>query len=148
MSPKQNIVHLIICLQTYLGVGTSPNGYQLKSLYLVDVNTDIVFTVSASHGTPVYATAIVENFAGLRSVFRSKKVVTDHTAPVIQDIVVEKKVVDAEPFNASDVADGETILQLKVSWNARDVESGLKLCFVSVGRYLFILQLYRDTMAI
>ena len=125
-----------IYLQTYLGIGTTPSGFQLNSLYPVDVNTDETFAISASHGTPIYATAIVENFAGLRSVFRSKKVVNDHTPPVIQDILVEKdEVKDYHILNTSDVAADEMMLRLRVSWDASDEESGIKACFVSVGRY-------------
>lgn len=54
---------------------------------------------------------------------------------------------DAESFNASDVPNGETVLQLKVSWNARDDESGIKLCFVSVGSLSYSEDILKSQMA-
>ena len=89
--------------------------------------------MSAAHGTPLYATVIVKNHAGLQSVFRSEKLVIDHTPPGIENVHVQ--VIQGTGMTGNDsLAEDETLVKLNISWNAVDDESGLKMCFVSVGK--------------
>ena len=120
--------------QITLGVGTTATGFQLKSPYNIDPNTEEIFTLFASHGTPVYATAIVENFAGLISVFRSKKILIDHTPPVFGNIMAKVKAVDPKRNVENVTSANETNVRLEISWNITDDESGVQMCFVSVGK--------------
>ena len=151
------------------------------TLYIVDINKDIfVQLTTATHGTPIYATVLVENCAGLQSTFSSKKLILDHTPPEVDGIDVKQEVerlIDDENDNEdvarniysdsnANVTDNNTILdifnrsetlttlketepvstppsvsdaddrrrvKLKISWQARDQESGIELCMVSVG---------------
>ena len=100
----------------------------------MDPNTEEIFTLSASHGTPVYATANVENFAGLTSVFRSKKILVDHTPPVFGSITAKVKKGDQKRNVETVTSASETNVRLEVSWNITDDESGVQIWFVSVGK--------------
>ena len=145
-----------------LGFGTTPYGYQLLTPYPIDGSNDEIVTLSASHGTPVYATAIAENFAGLQSVFISDKIVIDHTAPVIENVVVEEEIIymavmddsaaenstaagSSNPqINANNSARNDNVtltseegrtIRLKISWQVSDDEIGIQMCLVSFGNY-------------
>ena len=118
--------------QTLIGVGTTPRGQQLKPFYPVDTSTDVVLSVIASHGTPLYVTAIVENFAGLRSVFRSKELIIDHTPPVVEDVLVET-LLNASTHQNATLGRNKTTVRFNVTWNAIDDESGIQMCFLSIG---------------
>ena len=120
--------------QITFGVGTSVTGFQLKSPYNIDPNAEEIFTLPSSHGTPVYATATVENFAGLTTVFRSKKVLVDHTPPVFGIITAKVKAGDPKRNVETVTSANETNVRLEASWNITDDESGVKICFVSVGK--------------
>ena len=121
----------ILSWQINFGVGTTATGFQLKAPYHIDPSTDQIFTLSATHGTPVYGTAIVENFAGLTSVFRSRKILVDHTPPVFENISTNLIMTKTTLAN-------ETNVLLEVVWNVNDDESGIRLCYVSVGKLVVI----------
>ena len=125
-------VKYVIVFQVNFGVGTTATGFQLKSPYHIDSSTDEIFTLSAIHGTPVYGTAIVENFAGLTSVFRFRKILVDHTPPVFGNILTNLIMINTTDTN-------ETNVQLEVEWSVKDDESGISLCYVSVGK-LFVVE--------
>ena len=107
--------------------------------------------MSAAHGTPLYATVVVKNHAGLQSVIRSEKLVIDHTPPGIENIHVQ--VIQGTDVAGNDsLAEDEILVKLNISWNAVDDESGIKMCFVSVGklRYYklrFIVSIYKTFCA-
>ena len=114
------------------GAGTTASGFQLNPLHAIDISSGEIFTVSASHRTPIYGTAIVENYAGLRSVFRSKKILVDHTPPGFENITVTEYKRTPET-NETNLKEGTAIMRLTVKWAVLDEESGVKICFVSVG---------------
>ena len=122
----------VVVFQLKFGVGTTVTGFQLKSPYHIDPSTDEIFTLSATHGTPVYGTVIVENFAGLTSVFRSNKILVDHTPPVYGNISTDLIMKNTTEAN-------QTIVQLGVEWSVNDDESGVSLCYVSVGKSLYVI---------
>ena len=137
-------------------------------------------SLATAHGTPIYATVVVENFAGLQSVFSSNVIVLDHTPPIIENIAAVEEIeylpnnddVDVDVANSTDLAsnddapgnnsipaifrssdafttpvftepvstpssvsaaDKQRRVRLKISWQTRDKESGIKMCMVSVG---------------
>ena len=92
--------------------------------------------MSAAHGTTLYATAVVKNHAGLQSVFRSEKLVIDHTPPGIENVHVQV-IQGTDVAGNNSLAEDETLVKLNISWNAVDDESGLKMCFVSVGKLCY-----------
>ena len=129
--------YLCFMVQIWLGAGTRPGGLQHKSFYQIDKLSDEYVSISASHGTPVYVTAIVENYAGLRATFYSQKLMVDHTPPEVKDINVTIQSVHGsnKVHNAS--YDDETTVHLTATWNVSDPESGVKMCFTSVGESQF-----------
>ena len=93
--------------------------------------------MSAAHGTPLYATVVVKNHAGLQSVFQSEKLVIDHTPPGVDNVNVQ--VIQGTDMTGNDsLAEDETLVKLNISWNAVDDESGLQMCFVSVGKLRYL----------
>ena len=120
----------------------------------MDISKDAFIPLTtAKHGTPVYATAIVENFASLQSMFSSTRLILDHTPPIIFDIGVKETVErlthhehinktltgfnDTEPTSMApsvrNTEDERIQVKLNISWQAKDQESGIELCLVSVG---------------
>ena len=118
--------------QAHLGFGSSPAGFQLKSMHPVDVGSDQIVSFTVAHGSKLYGTAIIENFAGLKSVVHSEEITIDHTAPILEDVAVEAEL----GFNMSTLDPEAAMMRLNVSWNAVDEESGITICFVSVGMYM------------
>lgn len=108
------------------------------SLRQIDISTDIIFSLPTSHCTPLYATAFVDNFAGLRSVLRSNKLFVDQTPPILEDIQANLHEIDLKKSNMSDTLTNETMVRVRVKWNVTDPESGIEACSVSVGKFVFL----------
>ena len=108
----------------------------MKPFYPIQYNGDSVISLDVSHGTPVYVTVMVENFAGLRSVFRSSKLLTDHTAPLLDNVVVNTAFTRTENDTNTTLFENEALIRLDVSWKVRDEESDIVMCLISVGKYL------------
>ena len=115
--------------QIQLGAGTNPRGFQIKSLSRVHHHNHkhLIYT-EALHGTKVYVTAIVENKAGLRTVLQSQPIIIDHTVPVVDNLSKSHQTVQE---NVSGVIETKTIVQ--ASWNVADDESGINICYCSIG---------------
>lgn len=122
-------------LQALLGVGKTPTGFQLKPFFPIQYNGDSVISLDVSHRTPVYVTVMVENFAGLRSVLRSSKLLTDHTAPAINNVSVNADFTSTENDTNTTLFENEALIYLDVSWKVRDEESDIVMCLISVGKY-------------
>ena len=122
--------------QVLLAAGTKRGGVQHRSFYQIDKSSDEHIPLLVPHGTPVYITAVVENYAGLRSTFHSKRIIVDHTPPVIEDVNVVMTELSSDVNESNVTQSKERYVQLKATWNATDIESGIKLCFVSVGKYM------------
>lgn len=101
-------------------------------MYPVDIRSDVMVSLTAPHTSPLYATAVVENFAGLRSVFHSRMIVVDHTPPVIEGV----QVVAEMKYDFIDMKNKSALLKLNVTWNVQDEESGIQVCFISVGMFI------------
>ena len=99
------------------------------SLYPVNIGSDQIISLKVPHGSKLYGTAIIENFAGLKSEFRSKELITDHTPPVLENVAAEEEL----GINMTTLDPDSRMMRLNVSWNTKDEESGIKMCFVSVG---------------
>ena len=83
------------------------------------------------HAMQVYTTVIVENHAGLTSLFEAKEpLIIDHTGPHISDVIASASVLYV---NES----GELVprVQVNATWEVVDDESGVKHCACSVGKY-------------
>ena len=115
--------------QALLGFGSSPSGFQHKSIYPVDIDSDQILTLQVPHGSKLYSTVIIENVAGLMSEFHAKEIVTDHTPPVLENVTVEEELA----FKLGMLDSSSKIMRLNVSWNGEDDESQIKICYVSVG---------------
>lgn len=120
-----------------LGIGSTSGGMQHKKFYPIDKSGDEYFSISASHGTPVYGTAIVENYAGLRSTFFSQRIQVDHTPPVIDDVVIKMQTLQNDVKTKSTRNNETILLQLTASWDVSDDESGIKLCYTFIGETSF-----------
>ena len=112
-----------------LGFGSSPSGFQYQSLYPVDIDSDQIITLQVPHGSKLYSTVIIENAAGLKSEFHAKEIVTDHTPPVLENVAVEEELA----FKLDMLDSSSKMMRLNVSWHAKDDESQMKICYVSVG---------------
>ena len=64
--------------------------------------------------------------------FRSKKLLVDHTAPVIENVSAEA-ILNTRTEENTILGETEARVQFDVSWNATDEESGMQMCFISVG---------------
>ncbi|OWF42246.1 Hemicentin-1 [Mizuhopecten yessoensis] len=104
-----------------LGVGTTAHGYQVRDLEPVLTGGYHSFPVNLPHGTPIHATAVVENKAGLRSYFRSAPLIIDHTPPSITD----------PQLQYSNEKDGRVLII--VTWQVEDKESQHVHCDVFCG---------------
>ena len=82
------------------------------------------------HGAILHGTVIVENAAGLKSVFHSDEITIDHTAPIVDDIGVDTELI----LNMTTLDPDAAMMQFNVSWNVVDEESGVRFCFVSIGK--------------
>lgn len=114
--------------EVQFGVGTTVHGYQVCDLEPVSTGGYHTWPVHVPHGTPVYATAVVENNAGLLSYFRSDPLIIDHTPPTIADARLQYGVTDG-------------MVTLTVTWNVDEKEGDQMhfiLCGVAIGmRKLF-----------
>ncbi|KAH3799919.1 hypothetical protein DPMN_153543 [Dreissena polymorpha] len=112
-----------------LGAGTSPGSLQLRSLNVAHCINDEIMDLQVEHGTPVHVTAIVENYAGRRSVFHSTAVVTDITPPEISDVIFNIET----HINISGKASTITST-ITGQWNVIDNKTDIKKCSVGKGR--------------
>ena len=97
-----------------------------------------ILHVNVLHGTQVYITAIAENYAGLRSIFHSKPIIIDHTAPTIENVTTKYDVIvfNQEIDNETNIVVNE--LLFTTTWSVEDKENGVKSCFCSIGIVLDI----------
>lgn len=114
--------------QIELGAGTTPGGFQVKALSQIQYRSNnVLIKANVQHGTPVYVTVIVENYAGLKSAFKSGPIVVDQTEPTISDIALMLNVHNETAVGM------ERRHVLMATWKVEDKESGLKTCFCSIG---------------
>ena len=59
--------------------------------------------------------------------FRSKKILVDHTPPTFGNISTNVLAADSKPS-----------VRLEVLWNVTDDESGVQMCYVSVGKLIMV----------
>jgi hypothetical protein len=103
--------------------------HHLNHVHLIQTNVQ--------HRTNVYVTAIVENNAGLRTVFQSKPLTIDHTKPVLTLLSGNLRYVEE---NVSGIVDTKTIVH--ASWDVVDDESGMSICYCSIGVHLNYLSVF------
>ena len=120
------LIFLITYLQLHIGLGTTPDGFQIKALSEVYRTSNGVTRARVPHGTRVYTTLIAENHAGLRSVFHAKPITIDHTAPVFYTVPT-LTIEDA-------INESRSVL---VNWDVEDIESGIKKCLCGLGSRFF-----------
>ena len=72
--------------------------------------------------------------------FHSKELLVDQTPPVIDNIVAEVEQIPAVTLSSinNSMPMKEQIVYLNVLWNATDAQSGIQMCFVSVGKPTFL----------
>ncbi|XP_052235488.1 uncharacterized protein LOC127847524 isoform X3 [Dreissena polymorpha] len=112
-----------------LGAGTSPGSLQLRSWNVAHCVNDEIMDLQVQHGTPVHVTAIVENYAGHKSVFNSTAVVTDITPPEISNVIFNIETYINISGNTSTISSTIT-----GQWNVIDNETDIKQCSVGIGR--------------
>ncbi|XP_067670393.1 uncharacterized protein [Haliotis asinina] len=108
----------------WLGAGTSKGGYQIRALSPTSVSNHEMIWVSEPHGSPVHVTVMAENNAGFRTIFTSKPITVDHTPPDMS--------VSAETM---EYAVGSDMVSIRMTWEAKDVESGLHSCLCTYGNH-------------
>lgn len=118
--------------QIKLGLGTTLNGTQIRSLADIGNKHHSSIRALLPHGSPVFAHAIAKNFADLQSYLTSKKMIIDHTPPKIEIMSV-----NLEYENLNNV----TFTKYTVYFSAEDSESGVKRCKMCMSRYIFLVYL-------
>ncbi|KAJ8312798.1 hypothetical protein KUTeg_010171 [Tegillarca granosa] len=108
----------------FLGAGTTPNGFQIRSLSPLSLINHVTINVNLPHGTPVYITAIIKNHAGLEKSFKSSKIILDHTPPFVTNTKASIM------YNTIHNDKSATV---NMQWKVVDEESNLKICLYSLG---------------
>ena len=109
----------------YTGIGSVLDGLEIQSLRSVSSSLHDVIQGNFTHGMQVFIKAEIENHAGLKSVLRSKVLIIDHTAPLIQNIHGFIKYLSTE---------NQTMVTVMSTWKSLDEESTIKYCEYCIGK--------------
>ena len=113
-----------------VGVGTTRKGFQVRPLQKATSMYKVLVDVDLPHASPLYATVVAENHAGLRQDFSTAGVfVLDHTPPKITNLTT------ALSYNT--VPGGKTLVMVHATWNVGEEESAVELCSCSFGKNTF-----------
>ena len=107
------------------GIGSVLDGLEIQSLRSVSSSLHDVIQGNFTHVMQVFIKAEIENHAGLKSVLRSKVIIIDHTAPLIQNIHGFIKYLSTE---------NQTMVTVMSTWKSLDEESTIKYCEYCIGK--------------
>ena len=112
-----------------VGVGTTRRGFQVFPLQKATTMYSVLVDVDLPHASPLFATVVAENHAGLRQDFTTPNVlILDHTPPKITDLETI--------IGYSVTASGKTTVLVNATWTVSEEESSVKLCSCAYGRYV------------
>ncbi|XP_061166364.1 uncharacterized protein LOC133175283 [Saccostrea echinata] len=102
-----------------LGIGTTENGTQIKTLADIGRKHHFSMHFSLPHGSPIFSHVVAENAANLQNYFTSNKSIADHTPPFIEIL--------SEKLEYQEV-DNSTLIKMILQFRSEDIESGIKFC--------------------
>ncbi|XP_062573120.1 uncharacterized protein LOC134235054 [Saccostrea cucullata] len=135
-----------------LGAGTTDAGYQIRPLLPFPTGVYGTVQIDVPHNSSVYLNAIVENNAGLKSFFKSKPLVIDHTKPNISDLKIDIKYKEYITINGTilegnisnlslndtdEVLINKTFTTMELKWMSTDEESDILSCECAAGNLPF-----------
>ena len=110
-----------------VGVGTTKKGFQVQPLQRVTSMHHVLVNVELPHASPLFATVVAVNHAGLRQEFLSTSVfILDHTPPKLWNIHTN--------VLYNHVPNGNTYIALNTTWNVSEKESEVKRCACAFGK--------------
>lgn len=109
------------------GLGTTKHGLQIRSLFPDSYGTQSMIDIQTVHGSKVFLTVIAENHAGLSSTFNCNPIIIDKTPPSMHSLRV----------SLTEVKKIGEVYDIFANWIAEDIQSGIKICFCGLGKYIF-----------
>ena len=104
-----------------VALGTTRGGLQVQPWTAVGHSGHVSVDVHVQHASPVHATVVAENRAGLWSRFTSQALTFDRTPPKVTGVTLT---LDYE---------GEGQVKAEARWDAEDAESGVDHCTCNLG---------------
>ena len=105
-----------------IGMGTNHGGFQLQTLHDIGQSSTITIPSKLQHRMKVHALIVVENNAGLRSVFYADPLTIDWTPPRIENLVINTETL------------GGDLYQITASWNLVEEETTSQDCHWALSK--------------